>query len=153
MSCASGYHDYQTLHVTELPFEDVWSICVEEVVQSGFELDPTQLDRRQGKLVTKWNASPGPFGKGERTRLQLEVDKIDPKTFNVRFFIEQQKNKNLRHAFHPREEDWSSSGQYALAETTLAHQLQSSVAQRKGIQLPSVKGVQYEEPLRGVKRN
>ena len=151
-SCGAGYHNYRTLNIQELPFEDVWGMCV-DAVETGFDLDRAQFDRGARKLVTKWKVGNAVlFRRGDRTRLHLEVETHGPRDFNIRFYVEQEQNKNMSHSFHPREEDWSSAGQDGLAEDLLAQHLRSRVATRKGLSAPSVQGLDHEEPLRGVKR-
>jgi hypothetical protein len=93
---------------------------------SGFAADEAACDRGLGIWQSRWKMRQLGLGRPGRYRLRAEVlldEGSAQKGWPVRFHVEQQKVKELRHSLDPREEDWSGDGQHREMEELFGDKL------------------------------
>ena len=93
---------------------------------SGFTADVSACDRGLGFWQSRWRLRQLGLNRPGRYRLRAEVMLDEGSTaagWPIRYVVEQQKVKDLRHSMDPREEDWSSDGQDREIETIFGEKL------------------------------
>jgi len=93
---------------------------------TGFTADVTACDRGLGLWQSRWKLRQLGLNRPGRYRLRAEVmldEGSTAKGWPIRYVIEQQKVKDLRHSLDPGEDDWSNDGQDRETEAIFGEKL------------------------------
>jgi hypothetical protein len=94
--------------------------------RDGFLADESACDRGLGLWLSRWRQRVLERGFAARYRLRAEIlveEGSNERGWPIRYYIEQEKVKDLRRFSDPREEDWSADGQDEEREAILGEKL------------------------------
>jgi len=94
--------------------------------KDGFAADAAACDRGLGTWQSRWRPRSGQLGRAQRYRLRAEIlveEGSAEHGWTIRYAIEQEKVKDLRHAVNPGPSDWSPDGQDGEREALLGEKL------------------------------
>jgi len=120
---------WQEMTVGGLNFAQVYDTVDLMARTQGFVPSPTDCDRGLGTYQTRWRLHQIGLDRPGRFRLVVNIDDRESasKGWLVRWYIEQEKVKDLSYAERPRESDWSSDGQDGEREYLFGEQLRRSL--------------------------
>ena len=150
-SCATGLRDWRSIRVDGPSYEDIYNTTA-RFLESESRLDPARTDRGKGILWTKWRVQPAAFSRGKRTRIRVEIERLAPRSFNLRYCVEKQMYKDMATPLYPREDEWGGTRQDPSAETLVGHHLRLRMADLLGKKGIKAKGVRISDPMRNYKR-
>ncbi|GEM_PF-2845117 len=150
-SCASGLRAWRTIPVDGVRYEDVYN-TTRDFLQSESRIDQAKSDRGKGVLWTKWRVQPAAFSRGKRTRIRVEIERLSPKRFNLRYCVEKQMYKDMATPLYPREDEWGGTSQDPNAEILIGHHLRLRMADLLGKKGIKAKGIQIRDPMKAYKR-
>ena len=102
--------------------------------KDGFAADTAACDRGLGTWQSRWRQRQIGLGRPGRYRLRAEVlldEGSAEKGWTIRYAIEQEKVKDLRHSVNPNPSDWSPDGQDGEREATLGEKLARRLTVKK----------------------
>lgn len=103
--------NWTELRTGPMPIAQVYDNVEFVATSDGFRPSPPDCDRGLGIWQSRWRRRAQQDGRPGRTRLRVEIESLDPQGWLVRWYVEQQRVKDLDKAQTPREDDWSSNGQ------------------------------------------
>jgi hypothetical protein len=117
--------DWQELQVGPQTFADVYDGVQEIADSGGFVPSAGDCDRGLGVWQSRWRMRVlDAIGHPGRQRLHVEIKDGAPDTgWLIRFYVEQQKVKDLRKSMGPSEDDWSRDGQDSETEDLYGQRL------------------------------
>lgn len=102
--------------------------------KNGFAADTAACDRGLGTWQSRWRQKALDLGRPARYRLRAEIlfDESSAELgWTIRYAIQQEKVKDLRHSVNPGPSDWSADGQYGEKEVILGEQLARRLTAKK----------------------
>ncbi|HED66194.1 MAG TPA: hypothetical protein ENJ09_11640 [Planctomycetes bacterium] len=88
----------------------LWKLTLLQVERLGFPLT-SGLDPSAGEILTGWRTNLMPFrGQGDRRRLEVRLDAIEPGLWRVRAHVQRQRNMSLTSPLDPRRAEWEWAG-------------------------------------------
>lgn len=125
-ACANTRRDWQEVASPPAPFEEVWDAVRNTAQVNQYTEDTRASDRGLGVFQTRWKTAELPFGRGRRSRLRAEIERVEeaPNGWLVRFYVERQTVRDIGRSLFPEEDDWSADGQDRDTEVRLLRQLQ-----------------------------
>ncbi|HZN39648.1 MAG TPA: hypothetical protein VFD82_12640 [Planctomycetota bacterium] len=102
--------------------------------KDGFAADTAACDRGLGTWQSRWRQRALPLGRPQRYRLRGEIlldEGSAEHGWTIRYAIEQEKVKDLRHSQNPGPSDWSPDGQDGEREATLGEKLARRLTVKK----------------------
>lgn len=150
-SCGGPVFSFQEIAVGKLDFATVWNEATQVISSVEGSLNPVGTDRGLKVMESRWNTRTFAFGKGRRTRVHLEIVRKDPLEHLVRFYVERQKNGNMRRIFNPEEGDWEDAGQDSAKESILRYHLRSRFAAARNEAAPSVLKSKALDPFKEIR--
>ncbi len=134
-ACASE-PKWRTVDV-KAPFGEAWNAFVDVGVTNGYrQFDgPDGTDRGMRVFVSTWRESPAPFRMSARTRLRGKFERPEGQddAWQIRFYVQRQKVREIEAGFDPHEADWSDDGQDGDREDIILGQLRLRFGQDLGI--------------------
>lgn len=130
--------NWQDLKTGPMTYAEVYDTVAFIADGDGFVPDHSACDRGLGTWQSRWRQRHLTLGRPQRYRLRVEIDVDEGSAaagWPVRYVVEQQIVKDLRHDRDPKESDWSLDGQDTEREQRfgdrLARRLQPPSAARQ----------------------
>jgi hypothetical protein len=120
---------WQEMTVGGLNFAQVYDTVESTARTQGFTPSPADCDRGLGTFQTRWREHQIGLDRPGRFRLVVTIDDRESasKGWLVRWYIEQEKVKDLSRGQRPRDSDWSGDGQDGEREYLFGEQLRRSL--------------------------
>ncbi len=118
--------DWREMKSAPMTFGTCYDGLLFIATRDGFRPDSLASDRGVGTWQSVWRERQIGLGRPGRYRLRAEVLIEEGSTeagWPIRYAIQQQKVKDLRHSLQPAEEDWSDDGQDREREVIFGEKL------------------------------
>lgn len=126
--------DWREIKSDPMPLAECYDGFVYIADKDGFAADTAACDRGLGTWQSRWRQRQIGLGRAGRYRLRAEILIDEGSTehgWTIRYAIEQEKVKDLRHSLDPGPSDWSPDGQWGERESLLGEKLARRLTVKK----------------------